>query len=91
MRINSILVCQKIRVFTCVRLFIDFKPLIRPIFKACTWDDSIVTDTDVEFARRMQMVAAGMMKHEAVYAWYFGCSEEEALKHMPPKMAAVEE
>lgn len=55
------------------------------------WDDSIVTDTDVEFSRRMQMAAAGMMKLESVYAWYFGCSEKEALKRMPPKMAAVEE
>lgn len=50
---------------------------------AFAWDDSIVVDTDVEFARRMQLVQAGIMKPESLYAWYFGCTEEQALEQMP--------
>lgn len=50
---------------------------------AFAWDDSIVVDTDVEFARRMQLVQAGICKPESLYAWYFGCTEEQALEQMP--------
>lgn len=48
-----------------------------------SWDDSIIVDTDVEFARRMQLTQAGILRPEALYAWYFGCSEEQALEQMP--------
>ena len=45
--------------------------------------DSINSDREVEFKRRMAMAAAGMLRPELVVAWYFQCSEEEALKMMP--------
>ena len=48
------------------------------------FDDSIVVDRDVEFARLMQMAAANMIRPEAVTAWYFGVSEDEAIKMLPP-------
>jgi len=48
------------------------------------FDDSIVVDRDVEFSRLMQMAAANMIRPEAVTAWYFGISEEEAIKMLPP-------
>lgn len=47
------------------------------------WDDSIIVDREVEFARLMSMAAAGMIREEIVVAWYFGVSEEEAKKMMP--------
>lgn len=47
------------------------------------WDDSIVVDSDKEFSQRMQLVNANMLRKELVLAWYFGCSEEEALSMMP--------
>ena len=48
------------------------------------FDDSIVVDTEVEFARLMQLAAAKMIRPEKVTAWYFGVSEEEAKKMLPP-------
>lgn len=48
------------------------------------FDDSIVVDRDIEFARLMQMAAANMIRPETVTAWYFGVSEEEAIKMLPP-------
>ena len=48
------------------------------------FDDSIVVDRDVEFSRLMQMAAANMIRPEVVTAWYFGVSEEEAIKMLPP-------
>lgn len=47
------------------------------------FDDSIVVDRDVEFARLMQLASANMIKPEAVTAWYFNISEEEAIKMLP--------
>ena len=47
------------------------------------WDDSIVVDTDKEFAQRMQMASAQYIRPELLLSWYFGCSEEEARKMMP--------
>lgn len=47
------------------------------------WDDSIIVDREVEFARLMSMASAGMIRNEYVVAWYFGVSEEEAKKMMP--------
>lgn len=32
----------------------------------------------------MQMAAAKMIRPEAVTAWYFGVSDEEAVKMLPP-------
>lgn len=47
------------------------------------WDDSIIVDTEVEFARRMSMAAANMLRPELIVAWYFGVSVDEARKMMP--------
>ncbi|MGN0398794.1 MAG: phage portal protein [Blautia sp.] len=49
----------------------------------CTWGDSVLEDTDKEYQRRWQMVVAGKLKPEKFIAWYFGCTEEEALEYMP--------
>jgi len=55
------------------------------------WDDSIVVDTEVEFARRLQLVAGGLLKPEKLVGWYFGCDDETALDYMPEKTSLVEE
>lgn len=49
----------------------------------CTWGDSVLEDTDKEFARRYQLAAAGKYKWEKLLAWYFGCSEEKAAEMIP--------
>lgn len=51
--------------------------------KACTWGDGVLEDTDKEYQRRWSMVVAGKYKLEKFYAWYFGCTEEEALDLIP--------
>jgi len=50
-----------------------------------------VVDRDVEFARLMQMAAANMIRPEVVTAWYFGVSEEEAIKMLPPAFGDADE
>lgn len=50
------------------------------------WGDGILEDINIEFQRRWQMVLGGKLKPEKFMAWYFGCSEEEALEMMPPAM-----
>lgn len=50
---------------------------------SCEWDDSIMTDSNLEYQRRWSWVQAGKMRLEAFYAWYFGCTEEEAKKYIP--------
>ncbi|MDE5885822.1 MAG: hypothetical protein K2H29_12205, partial [Oscillospiraceae bacterium] len=49
----------------------------------CTWGDSVLEDTDKEFQRRLQLVTSGNLKPEKMIAWYFGCSEEEAISYLP--------
>ena len=51
--------------------------------KSITWGDGILEDTDVEYQRRWAMVLAGKLKLEKFYAWYFGCTEEQALEMIP--------
>lgn len=51
--------------------------------KTVTWGDGVLEDTDVEYSRRWAMVIAGKMRLEKFYAWYFGCSEEQALEYIP--------
>ena len=51
--------------------------------KTCNWGDGVLEDTEVEYQRRWSMVLAGKMKIEVFYAWYFGCTEEEAKKYIP--------
>lgn len=53
------------------------------------WDDSIVTDTDKEFAQRLQMVGAGAMRADELRQWYLGESEEEAKKNVPEQDAGL--
>ena len=55
---------------------------------AFSWDDSIVVDTDTEFAQRMQLAAAQYIKPELMLSWYFGCSEEKAREMMPDQADA---
>lgn len=50
---------------------------------SCTWGDSVLEDTDKEFARRLQMASANILKKEKLIAWYFGCSEDEAAEYIP--------
>lgn len=49
-----------------------------------TWDDSIITDTDKEFAQRLQLCSAGALRSELLIAWYFGlpCKTPEDMKHI---------
>ena len=60
--------------------------------KAITWGDGILEDTDAEYQRRWSQVLAGKLRPELFMSWYYGCTEEEALKMMPqiPEMPAEE-
>ncbi len=51
--------------------------------KSVTWGDGVLEDTDKEYQRRWSMVMAGKYKLEKFYAWYFGCTEDEALELIP--------
>lgn len=53
------------------------------IQKTCSWGDGVLEDTDAEYQRRWAMVLAGKLKIEKFYAWYFGCTEEEAKEYIP--------
>ena len=49
----------------------------------CTWGDGVLEDVDMEYQRRWAMVVAGKYKLEKFYAWYFGCTEDEAKELIP--------
>lgn len=49
----------------------------------CTFGDGVMEDVGVEFTRRLTMVQAGLLRPELFLAWYFGCSEDDAMKMMP--------
>ena len=51
--------------------------------KAVTWGDGVLEDTDIEYQRRWGMVMAGKLRLEKFYAWYFGCTEEQARDMIP--------
>lgn len=51
--------------------------------KAVAWGDGILEDTNMEYQRRWSMVLAGKYKLEKFYAWYFGCTEDEAKELIP--------
>lgn len=51
--------------------------------KTCSWGDGILEDTEAEYQRRWSMVLAGKMKIEKFFAWYFGCTEQEAFEYIP--------
>lgn len=50
-----------------------------------SFGDSIFEDTGTEFSRRKQLVDSGYLKPEKLTAWYFGVSEEEAIKEYMPE------
>jgi A118 family predicted phage portal protein len=45
---------------------------------AITYGDSVFEDTQQEFARRLQMVQANILKPEQLLAWYFGVDTDTA-------------
>ena len=63
----------------------DLYDIVPPgeIQKTCSWGDGVLEDTEVEYQRRWSMVLAGKLKIEKFYAWYFGCTEEEAKEYIP--------
>lgn len=61
------------------------------IEKTCTWGDGVLEDTEVEYARRLSMVASGLLRQETFVAWYFGCTEEEAREKYLPTAEPTEE
>lgn len=60
--------------------------------KSVAWGDGVLEDTEKEYQRRWSMVMAGKYKLEKFYAWYFGCTEAEALELIPkaPKLPGGE-
>ncbi len=52
---------------------------------SCDWDDSIVSDRSQQYTELYSLVSAGIIKPEVFISWYFGCSEEDAVKYMPPE------
>ena len=60
---------------------VDGKPAVE-------FGDSVFEDTGTEFARRFQMVQAGLLKPEEFNAWYFGVTLDKARKLLP-KMTDV--
>lgn len=55
------------------------------IEKTCTWGDGVLEDTETEYQRRLQMVSSGLLRREVFLAWYFGCTEEEAIENYLPE------
>lgn len=55
----------------------------------CNWGDSVLEDTEKEYQRRWAMVVSGKMKLEKFYAWYFGCTEEEAKEYIPEQQPGM--
>jgi A118 family predicted phage portal protein len=50
------------------------------------WDDSIVSDRDKQFIEYQQLEGMGIISKAKMYAWYFGTTEEEALKNIPEQV-----
>ena len=48
-----------------------------------TFGDGVLEDADKEFARRMQMVTAGLLSKEQFNMWYFSCDEKKAREYLP--------
>lgn len=59
-----------------------------PAVLTCTFGDGVKEDPDKEFARRMQMVTAGLLAKEELLMWYFSCDRETA-QAMLPKTEAL--
>ncbi len=56
-----------------------------------TWDDSILTDDDAEFAQQTRLVQMNILKREELRAWYTGESLEEAAANLPDMPKPVED
>lgn len=56
-----------------------------------TWDDSILTDDDAEFAQQTRLVQMNILKREELRAWYTGESLEEAAANLPDVPKPVED
>ena len=50
---------------------------------SCTFGDGVMEDVGTEFTRRLTMVQAGLLRPELFLSWYFGRTEEDAMKMMP--------
>lgn len=48
-----------------------------------SWDDSIITDTDKEFAQRLQLVSANILSRAELRAWYLNQPIEQAEAELP--------
>lgn len=57
----------------------------------CSFGDGVLEDIDKEFARRLNLVNAGLLRPELFIAWYFHCSEEEAKAMMPGAEEVMDE
>lgn len=57
----------------------------------CSFGDGVLEDIDKEFARRLNLVNAGLLRPELFIAWYFRCSEEEAKAMMPGAEEVMDE
>ncbi|MDO5559284.1 MAG: phage capsid protein [Oscillospiraceae bacterium] len=47
------------------------------------WGEGCNKDIDQEFDKRFRLCSSGCLKKEKFIAWYFGCSEKEALDYLP--------
>lgn len=56
---------------------------------SCTWGDSVLEDSDKEYQRRLQMAMSGILRKEKFVAWYFGCTEDEAVSDYMPVASPV--
>lgn len=56
-----------------------------------TWDDSILTDDDAEFAQQARLVQMNILRPEELRAWYTGESLEEAAANLPDVPKPVED
>lgn len=52
--------------------------------KSATWGDGVLEDTEAEYQRRWSQVLAGKLRLEVFMSWYYGCTEEDALKNLIP-------
>lgn len=61
------------------------------VIPSVTFGDSIFEDTDKEFARRLQLVSAGVERPEGLRMWYYGEDEETARANLPDMTQILEE
>ena len=57
---------------------------------AFEWDDSIIVDSDIEYQRRLQLMAEGIVSKEEFRAWYFGETIEQARENLPKPAPGID-